>query len=200
MDNDYTDMPNLFLTDEEQNVFIGSSWIEEPVLPDKDNNMAACDVQRDIQALFNGEAHPEVESNADDDDDDDDTASESESWCWSPPEAKEISDYEIKSLGVKELNKLLRNIPSDEAAKIRRRRRNLKNRSYALTCRLRKQQEHEDLINENTLLKKQLEDGKWKLFKVLNEMEAYKRKYLQAQQAFTTYKQMMEASEVPPCR
>ena len=155
------------------------------------------DAKRAIEALFNGEAHPE---NNEDDDDDDSTSSESESENGNFREAsKEISDDKIKNLRVKELNELLRNIPCDKAAKIRRRRRNLKNRDYALTCRLRKQREHEDLMNENTSLKKQLEDGKWKLLKVLNEKEAYKRKYLQAQQAFTTYRQRMGASEVPPC-
>ena len=79
--------------------------------------------------------------------------------------------------------------PRRPRAKIRKRRRNLKNREYSLSCRLRKQREHEDLINENTSLKKQLEDGKWKLIKVWKEKEAYKTKYLQLQQYLTKSKQ-----------
>ena len=69
----------------------------------------------------------------------------------------------------------------EEAVKIRRKRRNLKNRGYALTCRRRRQQFQEDLFNENQLLKKQLEDGRETLCKVLKERSEYKKKFLQLQ-------------------
>ena len=101
----------------------------------------------------------------------------------------ELTDQEIANLPVQELNKLLRHLPWEEAARIRKRRRNLKNRGYSLSCRLRKQREHEDLIKENTSLKRKLEDGKWKLLKVWKEKEAYKSKYLQLQKCFTVRNQ-----------
>ena len=94
---------------------------------------------------------------------------------------KDLSDEEIKNLRVQDLNKLLRGIPREEAVKIRRKRRNLKNRGYALTCRRRRQQFQEDLFNENQLLKKQLEDGRETLCKVLKERSEYKKKFLQLQ-------------------
>ena len=178
---------DFFLTNEAQNILLGSPWKEESVLSENDND------ERDIQDLFDG-TNPEVDNN------DDDTSSESEAESLIPLEAKEISDEEIKNLRLKELNKRLRNIPWEEAAKIRKRRRNLKNRGYALNCRQRKQREHEDLMNENTLLKKQLDDGKWKLLKVWNEKEAYKKKYVQTQRAFAAYKQKIEDSLLISCR
>ena len=91
----------------------------------------------------------------------------------------EICDEEIKNLRVQELNKLLRGMAQDEAAKIRRKRRNLKNRGYALTCRKRRLQLQEDLINENNILRRQLEGNRVKLGIVTKERDAYKRKYLQ---------------------
>ena len=100
-----------------------------------------------------------------------------------PRNIEEISDEEIKNLRVQELNKLLRGVPRDEAVKIRRKRRNLKNRGYALRCRVRRQQFQEDLFNENQLLKRQLEDDREKLRKVLKERNIYKRKFLQLQLA-----------------
>lgn len=178
---------DLFFTNQAQNILLSSPWKEESVLPENDND------ERDIQDLFDG-INPEEENN------DDDTSSESEDESLTPQQVKEISDEEIKNLRLKDLNKRLRNIPWEEAAKIRKRRRNLKNRGYALNCRLRKQREHEDLMNENTLLKRQLEDGRGKLLKVWNEKESYKKKYVQTQRAFAAYRQKLEGSLLIPCR
>ena len=48
---------------------------------------------------------------------------------------------------------------------------------------------HEDLMNENTSLKRQLEDERRKLKNVWNEKEEYKRKYVQLRSAFDVHKQ-----------
>ena len=193
MEEDSGDLLNLYLASEETNALFDSSWIEESVLSDNNNKMADDDDSRSIQDLFDGEPNTEVVQ------DDDNTSLESWGEESSTRDAKEITDEEIANLRVSELNKRLRKIPWDVAARIRKRRRNLKNRGYALTCRLRKQREQEDLINENTSLKKQLEDGKWKLLKIWKEKEIYKRKYLQLQQSIAVRQQEMEASESLPC-
>lgn len=135
--------------------------------------------ERDIRNLFEG-VNAEVEN-------DDEETSTDESDCESQRDATEISDEEIINLRLKELNRRLRNIPFEEAAKIRKRRRNLKNRTYALNCRLKKRRVHEDLINENTQLKKQVEDGKCKLLEILNEKEEYKKKYKETRQALIAF-------------
>ena len=194
MEDDCGDLLNLYFASEATSTLFDSSWTEESVLSESNNKMADNPDDQDIQDLFDGETSLDV------DQDDGDTSSVSGDDESSSRDAKEITDEEIANLRVSELNKYLRKIPWDEAARIRKRRRNLKNRGYALTCRLRKQQEHEDLINENTSLKKQVEDGKWKLLKILKEKEAYKRKYLQLQQSLAVPKQGMEASQALPCR
>ena len=188
MEKDYSDMPDLLLASEATISIFDSPWSEEC---DLSVNMA--DEDHDIQDLFNGETNLEGDHQDDDN-------KPVESWDEGPStqDVKGITDEEIANLKVQELNKLLRNVPCEEAARIRKRRRNLKNRGYSLSCRLRKQREQEDLINENTSLKKQLEDRKWKLLKLWKEKEAYKRKYLQLKKCFTDHNQVMEALESIP--
>ena len=94
----------------------------------------------EIQALFNGEMHTKVEN----DDGDEQTFlkfKSGENWNLPQKEKKiSISDHQIKNLRVKKPNKLLRNFSTEEREKIRRRRRSLKTRGCAETCRLWKQQ------------------------------------------------------------
>ena len=130
-------------------------------------DVLTCDLNNGITDLFNVEEK--------DEDFEDDVAPVAEA----QNSITQISDEEIKNLGVRELNKLLRDMQPEEAAIIRRRRRNLKNRDYALICRQRRLQLHEELINENKLLKRQLEDDREKLRKVVLERNTYKRKLLQ---------------------
>ena len=132
-------------------------------------DVLTCDLNNGITDLFNDEEKDE------DFEDEDAPVAEAQN------SITQISDEEIKNLGVRELNKLLRDMQPEEAAIIRRRRRNLKNRDYALICRQRRLQLHEDLINENKLLKRQLEDDREKLRKVVLERNTYKRKLLQLQ-------------------
>ncbi|XP_020616852.1 transcription factor MafB-like [Orbicella faveolata] len=194
MDEDCNNMLDLYLANRTTTTLLESVWPDEYILSTSNNKMADDNVERDIQDLFDGVTNPEV-------DQDDDNAS-SRSWGEGPSTrgVKEITDQEIANLPVQELNKLLRNVPREEAARIRKRRRNLKNRGYSLSCRLRKQREQEDLINRNTSLKKQVEDGKWKLLKVWKEKEAYKRKYLQLQKYFIVLNQEVKTSESLPSR
>lgn len=188
MEGHFDDIFNLYLTGAGKRI-TEPSGTERADFFEK-NIISVCE-DRDVQDLFDGE--PTNEAN--------DFSSESETESlYHPPDVKEISDEEIQSLRVQELNKLLRDLPRDEVARIRKRRRNLKNRSYALTCRLRKQREHEDLINENTLLKRQLEDERKKLRKLWNEKEEYKREYAQLQSAFDVHKQNKGTQSTSPGR
>ena len=118
-----------------------SSWKRKFCLSKSDESITTSDEEHEeIHALFNGEMHTKVEN----DDGDEHTFLESKSGENGnlPQEEKKISisDHEIKNLQVKKLNKLLRNVSTEEREKIRRRRRSLKNRGCAKTCRLWKQQ------------------------------------------------------------
>lgn len=188
MEEDSIDVLDLFLASEETDLPLSTPWVVENVSPGKKSStMADEDSSRDIQDLFDGETNQEVNQ------DDDYATSESSDDESTPEDVRKLTDEEIASMRVRELNRLLRNVPGNEAMKIRKRRRNLKNRGYALTCRLRKQQEHEDLINENTSLRKQVDDGRWTLLRVSKEKEAFQKKYIELQQTFTLFKQRMEA-------
>lgn len=164
-DNLLNDIPFLENVDIAHSPWSGDNALFEDVMANDSND--------DVSALFNGGEKDDAE------DFDEDTISDP----GTPLCMEEISDEEIKNLRVRELNKLLRGMPQEKVAKIRRRRRNLKNRDYALTCRQRRLQIHEDLINENNLLKRQLDDNTQKLGTAIKERNAYKRKFLQLQSA-----------------
>lgn len=176
MNEDSFELFNLFPSDDD----FDTTWTDCGERERTSKTAFEDEDERDIRNLFEG-VNAEVEN-------DDEETSTDESDCESQRDATEISDEEIINLRLKELNRRLRNIPLEEAARIRKRRRNLKNRTYALNCRLKKRRVHEDLINENTQLKKQVEDGKCKLLEILNEKEEYKKKYIETAQAFIAYK------------
>jgi len=194
MDEDCSPMLDFYLAHETKTTLFDCVWPDEYILSTNNSKMTDENDERDIQDLFDDKTNTEVDK--------DDDNKPSRSWGEGPRsgDVKEITDQEIANLSVQELNKRLRNVPWDEVKRIRKRRRNLKNRSYSLSCRLRKLQERKDLINENTSLKKQLNDGKWKLLKMWKEKEAYKKKYLQVQKWFTVRNQRRKIPESPPRR
>ncbi|KAJ7374829.1 hypothetical protein OS493_005181 [Desmophyllum pertusum] len=186
MDGDFDEMLDLYFTGEAQGIS-DSPWNKEAIL--FETNDISVGEDRDIQDLFDGETSHDAN----------DSSSESETESVPPRDVNGICDEDIQGLRLQELNKLIRDFPREEAIKIRKRRRNLKNRSYALTCRLRKQREHEYLINENASLKKQVEDERRKLRNIWIEKEEYKRKYVQLQSAFTVYMQNKITLKISPC-
>ena len=109
MEEGYSNMPDLFLASEAAIAIFDSPWSEEF---DLYTNMAAVDGGHDIQDLFNGE------TNLEGDQDDDNRSVESWDGGPSAPDAKGITDEEVANLPVQELNKLLRNVPWEEAARI----------------------------------------------------------------------------------
>ena len=132
-----------------------SSWKRKFCLSKSDESITTSDEEHEeIHALFNGEMHTKVEN----DDGDEHTFLESKSGeNWNLPQEEKkisISDHEIKNLQVKKLNKLLRNFSTEEREKIRRRRRSLKNRGCAKTCRLWKQQVLNLVVTKRVLNKK----------------------------------------------
>lgn len=163
MEGDLEALFDLYPTDAMKHIF-ENPWTEEGLLLEENN--ISSDTDRDIQDLFDGETRNEVNY----------LSSESETESLDSSDITKISDEQIQNLRVQDLNKLLRDLPRDEAAKIKKRRRNLKNRNYALNCRIRKQQRYEDLLNENTSLKKQLENERRQLRNVWKEKEVYKKK------------------------
>ena len=145
-----------------------AQWIDDELLAgDKFRN----DELEGVKNLFDGfECH--------DDFGDDETSDSGTESTISGVDKELITDQEIETVSVQELNKLLRRLPGEDAKRIRRRRRNLKNRGYALTCRHRRQQREEDMMKENEMLKKLLEESNEELRKVSKEKQKFKEKFL----------------------
>jgi len=81
-----------------------------------------------------------------------------------------VTDDELIQLSVRDLNRRLKNLPRDERNKLKQRRRLLKNRGYAQTCRSRRINSQKTLIQENQQLKELLHQTN-------AERNLYKTKY-----------------------
>jgi len=98
-----------------------------------------------------------------------------------------FTDDELMKLSIRDLNRQLKELPKAEAHKIRKRRRSLKNRGYATSCRQRRTALKESLEIQNQRLKVQLREAKESLCTAVKDRDMYKAKLEQLNKVFSGY-------------
>lgn len=91
-----------------------------------------------------------------------------------------FTDKELRELGVKEINNLLRlrGLSKEEIAQVKQKRRTLKNRSYAQHSRMRRIENKNNLEITRDTLMKELEQIQRQLAVTARERDFFKNKYV----------------------
>nr|XP_032836690.1 transcription factor MafK-like [Petromyzon marinus] len=94
-----------------------------------------------------------------------------------------LSDNELVSMSVRELNQHLRGLSKDDIARLKQRRRTLKNRGYAASCRVKRVTQKEELERQKGDLQLEVEKLARENESMRLELGALRAKY-EALQAF----------------
>ena len=88
----------------------------------------------------------------------------------------QVSDEVLLSLSVRDLNRQLHGLPRDQVARVKQKRRTLKNRGYAQSCRSKRMSQKQDLEVVNNNLCREMEALVNELNDVKRERDKLKRR------------------------
>ncbi|XP_055519333.1 transcription factor MafK-like isoform X2 [Leucoraja erinacea] len=86
-------------------------------------------------------------------------------------------DQELVTMSVRELNHHLRGLTKDEIVNLKQRRRTLKNRGYAASCRVKRVTQREELERQKAELEREVEKLAAENAGMRNELDALRSKY-----------------------
>ncbi|XP_031720715.1 v-maf avian musculoaponeurotic fibrosarcoma oncogene homolog Gb isoform X3 [Anarhichas minor] len=88
-----------------------------------------------------------------------------------------LTDDELVTMSVRELNQHLRGLTKDEILQLKQRRRTLKNRGYAASCRVKRVTQKEELEKQKSQLQQEVDKLANENASMRIELEALRSKY-----------------------
>nr|XP_017512837.1 transcription factor MafG isoform X3 [Manis javanica] len=107
-----------------------------------------------------------------------------------------LTDEELVTMSVRELNQHLRGLSKEEIIQLKQRRRTLKNRGYAASCRVKRVTQKEELEKQKAELQQEVEKLASENASMKLELDALRSKY----EALQNFARTVARSPVAPAR
>ncbi|XP_069050630.1 v-maf avian musculoaponeurotic fibrosarcoma oncogene homolog Gb isoform X2 [Lepisosteus oculatus] len=107
-----------------------------------------------------------------------------------------LTDEELVTMSVRELNQHLRGLSKEEILQLKQRRRTLKNRGYAASCRVKRVTQKEELEKQKAELQQEVEKLASENASMKVELDALRSKY----EALQNFARTVARSPVAPAR